>query len=219
MVFHIARIIFILIAAFGFSRTVFAQRSKTHRPKNTFRILKHKPTVYITFEQFGQREPLRLNESNEGVWLRLHNNSRWSLILEAHGTNGVFATGKEEEVGMFYGVEEVPRSLKAVSSDYDNPPDPRESSRMSNAETKAFVAAHKYDICEVPVSYSCHVCSTIELPPGKSLLFSLPRETLCGNLKSYVSFKYKWEDEDVAGEEPEHRVYFYGSQLPKVREK
>jgi hypothetical protein len=33
----------------------------------------------------GDREPLRPSESNIGIWLRLHNNTKWSIILDMNG--------------------------------------------------------------------------------------------------------------------------------------
>ena len=45
------------------------------------RLKKDKPTVYIEFERMGDRKPLRVGESNTGIWLRLHNNTKWSIIL------------------------------------------------------------------------------------------------------------------------------------------
>jgi hypothetical protein len=44
-----------------------------------------KPTVYIEFERAGNREPLLARESNSGIWLRLHNNTKWSIVLDMHG--------------------------------------------------------------------------------------------------------------------------------------
>lgn len=44
-----------------------------------------KPTVYIEFERAGDRKPLFARESNSGIWLRLHNNTKWSIVLDMHG--------------------------------------------------------------------------------------------------------------------------------------
>jgi hypothetical protein len=49
---------------------------------NDIRSVKDKPTVYISFERAGKREPQLNGESDEGIWLRLHNNTRWSIKLD-----------------------------------------------------------------------------------------------------------------------------------------
>jgi hypothetical protein len=57
------------------------------------------PSIFLSFVRVGKRDPLHVGESDKGVWLRLHNNTRWFLVLNAYGAGGyVFATGKEEEV-------------------------------------------------------------------------------------------------------------------------
>jgi len=53
-----------------------------HIPHPLAKLLEDKPTIYITFERVGKRAPLRNGESDEGIWLRLRNNTRWAIILE-----------------------------------------------------------------------------------------------------------------------------------------
>ena len=172
------------------------------------------PSVYLSFFRVGKREPIHTGESDQGVWLRLHNNSRWSLVLNAHGAGGhVFATGKEEEVGMFYGVEEVRQGsglvrIEPALSEMPQPPAPGSDPDWKKRPDP--VSPKIEEDCPLPSDDWCHVCSSIILKPGKSLLFSVPRETLCKNLRIYLVFNYAWE---TRGNEPEHRVYVYGSEL------
>ncbi len=49
------------------------------------RVQKNKPTVYIEFERSGNRKALYEGQSNKGIWLRLHNNTKWSIVLDMHG--------------------------------------------------------------------------------------------------------------------------------------
>lgn len=217
MALRIVKIILIVIWVLNFSTTVFAQRQKTRRANQAARILKDKPTVYITFETFGKLEPIGIDESKDGVYLRLHNNTRWSLVLSAGGFDSEMdATGKEVEVGLFYGFEEISTPLSRSGSEFFAPRDPREASRMTEL---SYIEAHKYDKCEVQSNESCRFCSAIQLQPGKSFLFSLPREELCQNLKTYISYQYDWEDDWGFGNEPRHRVYFSGADLPKKSDK
>ncbi len=69
---------------------------------------------------------------------------------------------------------------------------------------------------EVVFRIRCHFCSSNLLSPGKSLLFSVPREELGAERAIRVSFNYGWEDWDSigAGLEPEHYIYFDASKFP-----
>jgi hypothetical protein len=44
-----------------------------------------RPGVYISFERTGRRLPMRVGETSEGWFLKIHNNTRWSLTLESLG--------------------------------------------------------------------------------------------------------------------------------------
>jgi hypothetical protein len=57
------------------------------RADNTGRVFVDaaKPGVYITFESLGKRVPLRAGETDEGWFLKIHNNTRWSLKFVALG--------------------------------------------------------------------------------------------------------------------------------------
>ena len=67
-------------------------------------------------------------------------------------------------------------------------------------------------------SFGCHVCSITTLGPGKSILFSLPREYLSGAFALRINFSYEWEDDTdlFPMHEPTHFVFFYSRDLPKT---
>jgi len=210
-------ILLVIVLIFGLTAVTPAQKRKPHLARRSVRILKAKPTVYITFVRFGKREPTHNNESDEGVWLRVHNNTRWTLLFGGYGAY----TAKDEEVSMFYGVEEVPKPRDRFiimpplpqRPIFDRPPvqaQPTETPKVEKEEK---------DCDAPPGEWGIDVVGLIPLPPGKSLLFSVPLETLCKNLKIYIEYNYAWERKnyyDNYGDEPQHRVYFYGSDLPKV---
>jgi hypothetical protein len=216
----IQRTILTISIALSLSSVAPAQRVKARRAKPNDSV--SKPSVYLSFVRFGKREPLHTEESSEGVWLRLHNNTRWPLVLKAHGGGGrIFATGNKEEVGMFYGVEEFRERVEIVMRDAPlEPPPPSLPSGLDPEWDKrpAPIPPRIEEDCPAPANDWCfHVCSVVSLAPGKSLVFSLPRETLCKNLRVYLVFNYSWEARNgFVGEAPEHRVYFYGSALLKV---
>ena len=206
MTLHIARIILVIIVALNLSTVTLAQRPKNRRAKNSVRLQQDKPSVYISFVRFGQRESFRTVDSENGVYLRLHNNTRWTLVLQAYGAGGyIFTKPDAEEIGMFYGVEEVPRlGVTLGTGDSENP---------SLSTQQPVKPPDSYENCEVALGYWSSTVTIIELKPGKSFLFSLPREALCHNLRAYTLYQYTWEKDN--GSEPEHRVYFYGRDLPK----
>ena len=65
--------------------SLHAQQRRFSGTQSELRLRKDMPTVYITFERAGKRKPLEQGESDQGVWLRLHNNTRWPLTLAMNG--------------------------------------------------------------------------------------------------------------------------------------
>lgn len=143
-------------------------------------ILKDKPTVYIDYERNGQRKPLGTGESDHGVWLRIHNNTKWGIILEMNSV-------PSKEYGDSYLFYEVLTNEKVI------------------------------------IDARCHVCSINTLPPGKSILFSVPLNHLqpweyAGKtIGLRIRFNYEWEAHEGKSTalEPRHYVYFYSSILPQ----
>lgn len=155
---------------------VLSQEKSGRTEAKGFRIIKEKPTVYIAFDHAAKREPLLNGESNQGIWLRLHNNTRWAIRLQ---------------------MNDIPRQYGDANLFYE------------------VLSENK-----VVIDMGCHVCSSNKLPPGKSILFSIPREYLNKDLAIRISFSYEWEEDerDSTSLEPEHYVYFYSSELPKTLE-
>lgn len=148
-------------------------RHQNARVPSKEHLRKDKPTVYIEFERAGDRAPLRSGESNNGIWLRLHNNTKWPIVLDMQG---------------------------APSKEYGD----------------ALLIYDELSGRRVTFERNCHVCSFNALGSGHSLLFSVPAEHLSKGLGIRIKFSYGWEDYNkvLAGQEPEHYVYFYSSQLP-----
>lgn len=158
------------------------------------RIEAGKPTVYISFERYGARDPLHAGESYEGVWLRLHNNTRWRIFLPVFGVPEPLG-----DAGLFYDVEAEAGDLAARAVDY---------AKGEKSEVKDAVQTP-------PVGYTLrHSFSISDLKPGETLLFSIPREHLGKGLALRIPFQYEWEgDVTFSGDRPKHYVYFYNSGL------
>ena len=69
-----------------------AQRKRTHRVEPDVRVRKGLPTVYITFAGFGKSgssseantlktRKLPSLEQGQYIWLQLHNNTRWEIVI------------------------------------------------------------------------------------------------------------------------------------------
>lgn len=187
-------LLFVGFPSLGYVR---AQRNAPNKASNAVRLTKGKPSVYITFERRGKRAPLESGESNEGVWLRLHNNTRWEISFCAFGVPEVYG-----EAGVYYEVEKIPF----------------QESGGSYAQTMQGDTPARRENIEPPIGYrKGHVCHVYKLPPGKSIVFSVPREHLAENLAIKVAFNYGWEESEdiISGLEPQHSVYFYATSLPR----
>lgn len=172
----------------------FGQRKNMVRTKTDLRLDKEKPSVFVSFDHFGKREPLESGESNEGVWLRLHNNTRTSIFFAS------FSVPKSlGEVGMFYDIVSA-----SYASNYHDPSVPTSPAKVQ----------------DLPVGYPLgHTSSAYLLRPGETVLFSVPREHLPESVGLRINFNYEWElegeMESVRKGEPKHFVFFYSSRLPK----
>lgn len=93
---------FLIISFIATVSFVSAQTRKPNRPSSEVRLSRDKPSVYISYERSGKREPLHASESDEGIWLRLHNNTKWTIKFPVFG-----ATEAHGDVGMFYILEVV----------------------------------------------------------------------------------------------------------------
>ena len=208
-----SKIIFIAVMLFVFASSVFSQHDGPSKKADVV-VSKGNPTVYITFERAGTRKPMDAGESDRGIWLRLHNNTRWSISFCTPGLylgsriesyrlrDGRGALGLRDgvEIQACHGVEQVSYYESETTS--NGGININESVRVQN----------------IPVGYNRgHVSSTSWLPPGRSVILSVPYEHLAKHLGVYLSFKYEWEtaENDSGNNEPEHRAYFRASDLPK----
>lgn len=183
-----------VVVLFGATANAFSNSRGQIKGQERAKIEKDKPTVYITFEKFGKRSPLETGESDDGIWLRLHNNTPWKILFPA------FSVPKElGELGMYYELEELPQGDTSGSGPDFKP------------------ATGKMEKASPPRGYSRpHSYSVRELASGASVLFSVPREHLAQKLSLRIQFIYGWEDLDdvFAGRSPQHFVYFHSVDLP-----
>ena len=178
--------LYVLIAAFAIS--VSAQQKSVQHPNQDVRISKSHPTVYISFVKAGQAEPLYTGESNERIWLKLHNNTRWKLRLALSGY-----PEKSYGVEIFYSVRTIPRDREIIMlpklARAHIPPgvDLPEREAADTSENR------KDDCDSLNFFHGGHVFTSFNLQPGKSLIFTVPREYLCKRSYICVNYEYEWE--------------------------
>jgi hypothetical protein len=174
---------------------VDGQQKGLRRSKSDLRLVHDKPSIFVSYDHAGSRQPLNEGESNQGIWLRLHNNTRATIFLPSFS---------------------VPKPLGQAGLFYDI---------ISTAQVKSYsdssITATESNVQGLPIGYKLgHTSGAYLLQPGKSVLFSVPREHLPSRAALKISFNYEWELEEEMGSvrtgEPEHYVYFYSSQLPKT---
>ena len=181
--------------------------------KKDARVLQNKPTVFLSFEKAGARKQVHASESDQGIWLRLHNNTPWAINVSTQSFNllakaplrlkdgrSVLALREGVEIMLSHGVEVVDRY---------------ESRKMPDG---GIHINESVNVPNPPVGYNrgSDVSSSSWLPSGHSVIFSVPKEHLAKRLAIFVSFRYEWEttEGDDGSNEPEHRVYFRAADLP-----
>ncbi|GIU83221.1 MAG: hypothetical protein KatS3mg006_2285 [Pyrinomonadaceae bacterium] len=168
---------------FSFSFVCFAQLNNTTNDLcKDVRLDPKKPSVFITFERFGERTPLRQDENNEGVWLRIHNNTKWKIYLKAYG-----ADNERNEYQVSYEVRRIPG------------------------------LEWKRKESELPLGYRIIKNYRIRaIEPGKSIVFSVPKQNLADGLAIFVGFSYEWELFGESGGDLsiQHQAPFWSTDLP-----
>jgi hypothetical protein len=147
------------------------------QPTSDVRIDSTKPTVYLAFERLGE---------NGRIWLRLHNNTQWTINLRTENPGAVL----------------VPLTLI--------------NGQTVSAVADGSEVSPEYLIENVPdPGYGDYWCNTTRswVAPGQSAIFSFPGEHLKFLGRLSVSYKYEWESE---GQEPDHRVRFNEGDLRRI---
>lgn len=105
-----------------------AQTNKSEENKEKVRIDQTKPIVYIDFVKLGEEKPLYVNDSKQRVYLKLVNNSKWSIYVNA------FVYGdKEEKRGLYYEVERERLNTRNTFDDTEIPTGYRQGDTRSGA--------------------------------------------------------------------------------------
>ena len=157
-------------------------------------VEKNKPSVYIEFEKFGKTQPLFENESNERLWLKLHNNSVWEISFCS------FSVGKSYgDIGIVHEVKKVSIPIGRVGRGIT--PDLRNNMNQEEKTPKGYSAGD--------------TCSPFSLASGQSVSFSIPKNHISEKFFIDIEFWYDWENRyNELGTFPHSFVSFENSRLP-----
>ncbi len=90
----------------------FGQNTELSVSSRKYRLDAKHPSAYISFDKFGTRKPLYYpSESNNGVWLRFHNNSVWRLTIRTFGVEKEYG-----DVGVFYEIKSLSKESEAENA-------------------------------------------------------------------------------------------------------
>ena len=159
-----------------------------------------KPGTYITFEKAGDREPTSAGEGDQCIWLRLHNNYRFSIAVPAVGdqTPGT-------DLGLIYSVSRIadvqPRIVLVGPEDQKQGP-----SLVERCASRPVPAGTDFD-----------VFSTVQVKPGESVVFSIPMNHIseCFYIETIIRFTFEDRLGSV-GNSLRHVLSFSASGLPKA---
>lgn len=180
---------FLVIALFLLATaSTFSYQQRSRKCDMDLRIAGDKPSIFISFDHYGRREPLRVAETSEGVWLRLHNNTRATIFLPSYGV-----PKEVGEVGLFYDVLPVPSVNDSVST---------VPARLPAGRPQGHTAG----------SYLLRPGSTVSFSVPRE---HLPERSF---IRIVFNYEWELEGEQmgaVRSGEPTHYAYFYSSSLTR----
>lgn len=173
----------------GLSFGTQAQTVKTSSTRSKVKLNQEKPGVYVSFDRFAKRIPVRDDEKGEGVWLKLQNNMRFAIRTCTFGISAkgdpLLVADADVQIGVKYEVEVVDFYLFNPSKS------------------------------KVPSGYSFgSSCAYTDIKSGESLSFSVPSEHLAQGLAITIPFEYDWEK--IGEANPQHSVFFRYSSIPSA---
>lgn len=195
-------VVFALIPILGQSTN--AQSTKNSKKSQNEKLDSQKPSVYISFEKVGTREPIGDGSNSDKVFLRLHNNTRWTISF---CVNGFF----DRE-----GRESTFKNAIETSLNYEVERE-RDYSRGMAFGTKEEALESKPEIPPLPRGNpTIHGCSLYRLISNKSVIFSVNSQDLADGLKIKVNFGFDWDSTTgMTGTKTAYYVYFSSRGLPR----
>jgi len=149
------------------------------------------PSVYLQYDHEAERKPEHPGEGSEGLWLRIHNNTRGAISVR---TQSLYIGSKvaplalisgKHVLGIRDGIEIAP--LFSVEED------------------------HETGFDRLPLTFVGDVSAISWIPSGGTVLMSLPKDDLVKGRRVALPFSYEWES---GGDAIEHEAFFYAREVP-----
>jgi hypothetical protein len=178
-------------------------KNQTSAPPIPFVIDQNRPYVYLLFDHMGAGERFSDDEPPKRVWFRFVNNCGVGVGLR---TFGVPEGSPKDEVGVMHDVvKDVPKfGVIHVN-------DPSDLNRGSSD-------LHRNE--KMPMGYDADVSSSASIPPGQSVLFSVPVTHLGKSWHIEIPYKLdlpsgKGPRHPAVGGEPRMVLLYYVWDLPQ----
>lgn len=202
-----------------------AQKIEGRSLTKNFKIEASKPSVFLQFEKFGEESSRASSAAPKFAFLRLTNNTILPIAVDANFDARVV---KSEPLTLSDGisVQAIPNmSVVEVCFDVDVIP------TTGSIKTNGGIVQGIQSKSKNPAENDKTTCfwrnawraddfgngERVWIRPEHSIVFGVPVDYLKDNLKVSALFSYEWEFENkkLNFEEPKHKVFFYGSDLPK----
>jgi hypothetical protein len=176
-----------------------------------------KPYVYLAFDHVGARKPIALEEGSEGLWLRIVNNCKVPIRVNTFrgDLDGTGVVVFDEIVPIIEGFT-VHGESGVIQTDQSPVQDliGDETSEVAPSEkpkqTPGNVARANG---QMPRGYSAELSFVSRVLPGKSLLFSVPRNHVSHDWFMRVKFTLDVSKPSV-GAGPVTELDFFNEQIP-----
>jgi hypothetical protein len=174
--------------------SVYAQSSDT-----SFVLDATKPYVYLQFDHVGPRTPLHEGEPSTGLWLRIVNNCKVPIRVRSYGV-----TTGDAGIGIFDEVIPVQQGLTVQAKSGEIPLSTDENPTQKTPNESS---------AKMPTRHSAELSSATLVPPGKTLLFSVPRNHVSRDWFLRVKFTLAVSSPSV-GPGPFTELDFFNDQIP-----
>ena len=178
--------------------------------RNRFLLNVDRPFAYIKFDHIGPSTCREESESAPRIWLRLTNNCRIPITVDA---NGVCDGSPKDEVGVNYEVvrdHPVPGGFAEAAPLHEIESKPKQDRREANLKAE-----------QVPPGTMSDVCSLVTVDPEQGILFSVPANTLSRKWHIEIPFKFdlprgKGPRDPKNGGEPQMFILYDLWDLPPI---
>ncbi|HEX3104415.1 MAG TPA: hypothetical protein VHQ22_08205 [Terriglobales bacterium] len=149
------------------------------------------PSVYLRYDHEAEQKPTHPREGKEGVWLRIHNNTRGAICIRTQS--------------LYVGKKVVPLTLlsgKHVLGIRDG---------IEIAPVYYLEDEHETGFVRLPLTWNGDMSAVSWVPSGGTVLMNLPKHELVKGRRVALPFCYEWE---LEGDGIEHEAFFYAREVP-----